>query len=274
MCTLWHQVTWTAIRSFSLVTENPARLVEFYEAIGFTAQDAQPIAAAEMRALGLLGAGERRRLELGDSRIDLDTYADPGRPYPDDANAADLVFQHFALTTDDAHAAWGHAEAAGARPISRDGAIHLPPSSGGVTAIKFRDPDGHPLEFLQFPQGSRSAWHGYGVLGIDHSAISIADVAVSRAFYAGMGLREGDATLNTGPAQVALDGLDGVSVDVVPMIPSAKRPHLELLGYRQPRGRTQTPLAANDCAASRVVWIAGREALVRDPDGHLHQLTR
>lgn len=29
----------------------------------------------------------------------------------------------------------------------------LPESSGGVTAFKFRDPDGHPLELLAFPDG-------------------------------------------------------------------------------------------------------------------------
>ncbi len=35
--------------------------------------------------------------------------------------------------------------------ISTDGPQRLPPSSGGVAAFKFRDPDGHPLELLAFP---------------------------------------------------------------------------------------------------------------------------
>ena len=39
------------------------------------------------------------------------------------------------------------------RPISPDGRVRLPDNSGGVTAYKFRDHDGHPLELLEFPQG-------------------------------------------------------------------------------------------------------------------------
>ena len=88
------------------------------------------------------------------------------------------------------------------------------------------------------------------------------------------GLVEGRRTLNRGASQVALDGLDDVEVDVVPLRPAAAPPHLELLAYRIPRGRLSAPLGANDVAATRLVWAAGEEALVRDPDGHLHQLSR
>jgi len=112
------------------------------------------------------------------------------------------------------------------------------------------------------------------MMGIDHSAISIADLAASRRFYEKHGLTMGRRTLNQGPAQVALDGLDGVEVDVLPMNPVDKPPHVELLGYRQPAGRPHPPLAANDVAATRIVWRANRDALVRDPDGHFLQLTR
>jgi len=31
---------------------------------------------------------------------------------------------------------------------------------------------------------------------------------------------------------------------------------------------------ANDIAATRIVWHADRDALVRDDDGHLHQLVK
>jgi hypothetical protein len=71
---------------------------------------------------------------------------------------------------------------------------------------------------------------------------------------------------------VALDGLPEVEVDVVPMMPRQRTPHLELLAYRKPVGRTADRPQANDVAATRTVWAADRDALVRDPDGHLHLL--
>ena len=143
-----------------------------------------------MKLLGLSGAGSRIAMSLGRSRVDLESFDHPGRPYPGDATACDLVFQHLALVTDDAEAAWRRARDAGAAPISRAGPVTLPKSAGGVTAVKFRDPEGHPLEFLQFPQGANPDWKGAGVMGIDHSAISVSDVAASRRFYARRGLSE------------------------------------------------------------------------------------
>ena len=129
-----------------------------------------------------------------------------------------------------------------------------------MTAVKFRDPEGHPLEFFQFPSGANPDWNGTGIMGIDHSAISVSDVAASRRFYADRGLSEAERTVNQGPAQDALDGLDGVEVDVVPMNPANKPPHVELLGYRHPVGRALGPLATNDLAATRIVWRSNVEA--------------
>jgi catechol 2,3-dioxygenase-like lactoylglutathione lyase family enzyme len=143
-----------------------------------------------------------------------------------------------------------------------------------VTAIKLRDPEGHPLELLEFPSGSNSSWNGRGIMGIDHTAISVADVRTSLRFYEGHGLTQGSRTINQGPKQDALDGFDGVEVDVVPMNPAEKPPHVELLSYRFPIGRQHDPFAANDIAATRIVWRSERDALVRDPDGHLLQLIR
>jgi catechol 2,3-dioxygenase-like lactoylglutathione lyase family enzyme len=267
-------MTLHTIHAFRLVTARPDRLIAFYRAIGFTPGEPTPIGDEEMRLLGIAGPGRRQPLTLGDSRLDLDSFDSPGESYPGDADAADLIFQHLALVTDDAGAAWRRAKDAGATPISRDGPIELPPSAGAVTAVKFRDPDGHPLEFLQFPAGSNPDWAGTGVIGIDHSAISVSNVAASRRFYVDHGLSEGKTSLNRGPTQVALDGLDDVQVDVVPMNPPTTPPHVELLGYRTPIGRPHSPLTANDVAATRIVWRADRNALLRDPDGHLHQLMR
>ena len=227
-----------------------------------------------MSLLGVQGAGWRLPLVLGGSSVELDCFENQGRPYPDDANASDICFQHLALVTDDAKAAWSCAAGAGAREISHPGPVTLPASAGGVTAIKFRDIDGHPLEFLQFASGAKTAWHGKGILGIDHSAISVANPDLSQRFYRARGLCQEDPTFNHGPTQIALDGLAGVQVDVIPLKPIGAPPHVELLGYRHPLGRTSGPLATNDVASTRIVWHSDQNRLLRDPDGHIHQFSR
>ena len=265
-------MTWLAIVGFRLVTTDIDRAARFYGELGFSLGARTSIATDEIAMLGLKGAGTRQAMTLGPSRLDLEAFEIPGRDYPLAADAASLLFQHLALVTDDAAGAWQRATRAGAVPISRNGPSTLPDSAGGVTAVKFRDPDGHPLELLQFPDGATHGWPGSGLLGIDHSAISVGDIAQSRAFYAARALTPGEASLNHGPPLGARAGLYGVQGDVVPRQPRATPPHLELLGYRHPRGGASGPVAPNDVAATRVVWDAGSAGLVRDPDGHLHQL--
>ena len=262
-----------AIAGFRLVTEDAGKLARFFvEAFGASVTEPKPISSAELARLELSGGGTRTRLRVGDQWIDLDRYERAGRPYPAGVGGNDTCFQHFALVTNDAAAAWARAREAGAIPISRDGPVTLPPSSGGVTAVKFRDPDGHPLELLQFAPGADVSWDGTGVLGIDHSAFSVADVDRSRLFYEEWGLGCDDATVNRGREQASLDGMDGAVVEVVPMIPRrVDPPHLELLGYRSPEPHVAEPPVPNDVAATRVVWIAERDALLQDPDGHWHE---
>lgn len=261
----------SAIAAFRLVTRDADRLTDFYCGLGFIMDGRAPIRPEEMRLLGLQGQGARTSLRLGEERLDLDSYTVPGRPYPTEATAADLCFQHFALVTDDAAAAWKRAAVLGATPISTRVPVMLPPSTGVAAAMKFRDPEGHPLELLQFPDNQNGRWAGTGLLGIDHSALSVSDVAASRRFYESLGLSVARPTLNSGPTQMALDGLGDVEVDVIPMLPHRNTPHVELLGYRKPIGRPASVLATNDVAATRIVWTAKRDELLGDPDGHLHQ---
>jgi catechol 2,3-dioxygenase-like lactoylglutathione lyase family enzyme len=264
----------SAIVAFRLTTAEPERLAGFYEELGFAVGAPEAIPDEEIAALGLTQVGTRLPLYIGEQRVDLDSFDQRGRPYPTEATSADLCFQHFALVTDDAGSTWARATAAGALAISREGPVMLPASAGGVTAVKFRDPEGHPLELLQFPPDNNSGWRGSGLLGIDHSAISVSDVRASRHFYEALGLSARRPMLNNGPTQEALDGLSHVVVDVVPMTPRRDTPHLELLAYRTPRGRSAGRLDANDVAATRIVWAADHDAFVRDPDSHLHVLRR
>ena len=260
-----------AIRSLRLTSADPERLARFYaEAIGFTVRESVRIPAAEMSLIGLSDGGMRVPLTLGEQRVQLEGFDRPGRPYPRESTSADLCFQHFAIITSDAAGSWARAKAQGAVAISHEGPITLPAGSGGVTAIKFRDPEGHPLELLQFPAGADLGWSGQGVLGIDHTAISVSDRCRSVAFYASWGLIEGDRTHNNGPTQDALDGLSGVEVDVVPMRAARSLPYLELLAYQRSGERRSGAARPNDVAATRTVWAADENALVSDPDGHLH----
>ncbi len=267
------------ITGFRIVTADLDRLVRFYsEVLGFAVQSEEhQIGQAEMALLGLFGSGRRRVLTLGQQTLSIDRFEHAGKPYPEGSDAASLWFQHLALVVTDIAEAYGRLR--DAAPISLEGPQRLPASSGGVQAFKFRDPDGHPLEFLEFPQDNTpAAWRarhplpGQIGLGIDHSAICVADARASAGYYRALGLQIGDRTLNEGPEQQRLDDLSDVMVDVVPMKPPEAPPHLELLGYRMQSGCERAALQPNDVAATRIVWRGRKTELIRDPDGHLQQI--
>jgi catechol 2,3-dioxygenase-like lactoylglutathione lyase family enzyme len=269
-----------AIIGFHLVTPDLPRLVAFYhEVLGFAPEGpAQPIGEAEMALLALAGGGIRQVLSIGEHRVAIEQFKQRGNPYPAHSDAASLWFQHLALVATDIAAAY--ARLRDVVPISQDGPQQLPAASGGAKAFKFRDPDGHPLELIEFPAGKvPAAWEGKVALsgqialGIDHSAISVADVAASTHFYERFGLAAQPGTLNHGAAQEALDDLQDVRVAVAPMRPKAATPHLELLGYQMPRGDTGAALRPNDVAATRIAWAGARTCLLADPDGHFQQVT-
>jgi catechol 2,3-dioxygenase-like lactoylglutathione lyase family enzyme len=226
-------------------------------------------------------------LTLGASRLEI--VGCDGRPYPACVPGWSPLFQHFAITTTDMSAAVSRLERAqGWAPISQGGPQQLPANTGGVTAFKFRDPEGHPLELIAFPDEATGA-----PPRIDHSAISVADTATSVGFYAALGLVIGGRSLNRSPEQDRLDGLDGVEVGVTALEFPSGGSHVELLCYRGDYPRMIMLAAPNDVAATRLAWRAEEplgslaEAfadrivtldaatgilLIRDPDGHLIQL--
>jgi catechol 2,3-dioxygenase-like lactoylglutathione lyase family enzyme len=249
------------------------------------------------------------RMRLGAQEIELVSFDPPGLPYPDTHAANDLWFQHVAIVVNDIGNVYNRLESLSTAPISNGGPQLLPANTGGVTAFKFRDPDGHPLELLYLPPGvGDAAWHhrqGSEPLGYDHSAIVVEDVERSIAFYTDLlGFRVGGRSLNTGVEQDRLDGLTNCMVDVVGLEPAdVPTPHLELLCYRQPQSEASiSTIAPNDIASTRQVHRvddldglvdrlndAGtpfvspdivplksgeRAAAVRDPDGHMIVLTQ
>ncbi len=280
----------TGIAGISLVAAAPASLERFYcDALGFRRMRGPTRIAHGLGQLYRADAGNActTLLRIGGQRLELLTFDKPGRPYPPDVAGNDLRFQHFAIVVADMQVAYGRLQAHdGWAPITHPVPQNLPASSGGVTAFKFRDPEGHPLELLAFPPGKlpfayRQHQHDGVCLAIDHSAISVADTARSTEFYAQMaGFGISGHSLNSGIEQERLDGLNNPVVEVT-ALSSAKSqpPHLELLCYRNPAPCPPgVPLACNDVAATKLIMEKAPDdqtqtALVHDPDGHAILLT-
>ena len=197
----------------------------YVEALGFEAAGTEQDDPA-LAALLDVQRVRSRRLRLGDQEIELCQADPPGAPYPADVGAADVRFQHCALATPGIAASWARLRAFAPTLISHGGPVALPAASGGSTALKFRDPDGHPLELIQLP--------GRAHPGVDHSALVVADTALSEAFYAALGFRAAHRQVNRGLEQDRLDGLDGAVAQVVSLVSEAPL-RLELLGYSHPR---------------------------------------
>ena len=266
-----------ALERISLTVANLAAMQSFYTAaLGF-----EPVGAPRMAEPELAALLEAERISLvelirGKQFLELAAFTPPGDDYPQNPHSNDLFFQHIALVCTDIEESYAilcrHRHTA----ISRNGPQQLP---GGIVAYKFRDPEGHPLELIQFPYPNPQS-----AQGIDHSAIAVADIDKSIAFYTNeLGFVVASRQLNTGPAQCAMDNLDSILLDVVGLSPQRATPHVELLGYRLPKGRVGTAHRPTALAATRLVFRVdafprhyqsvhlvdgSRATLIHDPDGH------
>jgi catechol 2,3-dioxygenase-like lactoylglutathione lyase family enzyme len=244
--------------------------------------------------VGLSGATMRLlRLGIGGETLELTEVLDPGpggrpgRPIPADSRSNDRWFQHICLVVPAIEPVLERL-----RPLIGDGTLPSPISSApqrlpdwnaaaaGIVAYKLRDPEGHPLELLQFPPDKGEArWHATGadalVLGIDHSAIGIADSGMSRRFYSeALGLRLAGDGVNSGVEQDHLDGLEGTRVRISSLrCPSGAG--VEGLDYREPGGGRPMPrdLGPQDAAhwqlRLRLATLEGVAERVRDCGGRL-----
>jgi catechol 2,3-dioxygenase-like lactoylglutathione lyase family enzyme len=252
-----------AIAGFSRTVADLAVTEAFYrDGLGFARiAPPEPVPPAEAEAMGLAGRrAAQLRMRLGQQAVTFLTVDPPGAPYPEDPAATDPFFQHLAIPVRAVDAAMAQLARVGPVAVSRGGPQRLPASSGGVTAYKFRDPDGHPLELIFFPDGPPAErWHAAPglFLGIDHSAITVTDLDAALAFLTGpLGLTVAQRGLNQGAEQARLDGLDDPVVDVIGLEPPVPAPHVELLHYRAPAAR-RARLAAfgpADRASTRFVF--------------------
>src|SRR5262245_59010626 len=253
-----------------------APLVQAVDAVGMTVSDMDRSVAFFTNVLTFektsdveLSGGEHERLQgvfglrirvvrmrLGDEQIELTEYLSPrGRRIPDDSRSNDRWFQHVAIIVSDMDAAYArlrqhHVEHASPEPQ------RLPdwnPNAGGIKAFYFKDPDGHPLEILQFPDGKGDPrWHaatGRLFLGIDHTAIVVGHTDTSLAFYRDLlGLRVAGESTNYGPEQERLNTVFGARLHTTGLR-AAAGPGIEFLEYVAPRnGRPATGIQSNDLA--------------------------
>ncbi len=275
----------SALARFGMNSFDARRLVQFYErALGAQVRRCGPRDQQRFTACaGVEGAGERTVMSLGEATIELLEFDSPGRPYPLALSPYDTRFQHLAIVVTDMQRAMERLrQTPGWTPISIGGAQQLPDSDAGVTAFKFRDRDGHPLEFLQFAADNTPAhWRnsgGSGIhLGIDHSAISVADATHSVHFYESLGLATSSRSLNQGIAQAHLDGVPDPIVDVISLTPLKATPHVELLHYHTCSRPIREVPCSHDIAATRLIFVDTNierhdaTRIIQDPDGHVLQ---
>ncbi len=234
-------------------------------AIRLLCRDVEAIARFYQQAFGAR-VGPDRAFAIGAQRVELAGGAEAETP----ADGNDTRFQHFAIITPHMDEAVAHLRTVpGWTAISRNGPVRLPPASGGVRAFKFRDPDGHPLELLEFPAGAEPPdWAGRQDLfaGIDHSGISVTDTERSVAFYERLGFTRVRDQVNEGSEQARLDGLDGASVAITSLHALGGPPGVELLRYRAP-APVPTKAALCSVLATRLM-LDGDRSEIEDPDGH------
>lgn len=305
-----------AVAMVGLTVGDMDRSIAFYTSVLDFQQvsDDEVAGSAYEKLEGVFGVRMRVvRLRLGDEQLQLTEYLAPrGRPAPADSRSNDRWFQHVAIVVSDMDSGYARLRRNKVQHAST-GPQLLPktiPNAAGIRAFYFRDPDGHPLELLQFPADKGSSkWHAPSdrlFRGIDHTAIVVSDTKTSLAFYRDvLGFQVAGESMNFGTEQEHLNNVQGARLRITGLRAPAG-PGIELLEYLSPRdGRPypadervndlvhwQTTVWVPDVGAAAAAVRQGRfrlvspapvelpdtalgfqrGVLVRDPDGHAVQL--
>jgi catechol 2,3-dioxygenase-like lactoylglutathione lyase family enzyme len=261
-----------SVVSIGMTVRDMDRSVDFFEKVlAFRkVSDVEVHGEAYERLQGVFGLRMRIvRLQLGDEFLELTEYLAPrGRPMPADSRSNDRWFQHIAIVVRDMDETYRHLRRHKVEHAST-GPQRLPDwnkNAAGIQAFYFRDPDGHFLEILQFPPGKGDPkWHRPTdrlFLGIDHTAIVVADTDASLRLYRdGLGLKVVGESENHGTEQEHLNNVFGARLRIT-TLRAARGPAIELLEYLAPRdGRPMPPDSqAND------LWHWQIRLLVSDGD--------
>jgi catechol 2,3-dioxygenase-like lactoylglutathione lyase family enzyme len=301
-----------SVEAVGMTVSDMDRSVEFFSRVlGFEKTGDVEVHGSEYEKLqGIFGLRIRVvRMRLGDEFVELTEYLAPeGRPIPAGWQSNDRAFQHIAIVVADMDKAYQHLRAHKVRHAST-GPQTIPATNkaaAGIRAFYFKDHDGHHLEIIYFPPGKGDArWqraNGRLFLGIDHSAIVVADTRAGLNFYRDrLGLRLSGESLNFGTEQEHLNNVAGARLRIS-ALKAASGPGIEFLEYLNPKNGSpapkdtrandlwhwQTTLATKDAAgaASKIRASSGRVVspgiatvpqaalgftkgfLARDPDGH------
>ena len=214
----------------------------FTEVLTFKMVSDEEVVGDDFEALfGVFGARIRVvRLKLGDESVVLKEFLAPrGRPIPVDSVSNDGWFQHVAIVVSDMEAAYKRLRKFKVEHAST-GPQTLPdwnPNAGGIKAFYFKDPEGHVLELLEFPQGKGDErWQSKKqlFLGIDHTAIVVDDTETALKFYRDvLGMKVAGASENYGVEQERLNNVFGARLRITGLR-AAKGPGIELLEYLAP----------------------------------------
>jgi len=304
------------VDAIGITVSDMDRAVDFYsKVLTFAKISDTEVAGDDYEHLeGVFGLRMRVvRMRLGDEFIELTEYLAPkGRPIPADSRSNDCWFQHIAIIVSDMDQAYQRLRQNKVEHAS-SGPQRLPDwnkNAGGISAFYFKDPDGHPVEVLQFPADKGlGKWHRPSdklFLGIDHTAIVVGNTDASLKFYRDLlGMRLAGESENYGTEQEHLNNVFGARLRIT-ALRGESGPGIELLEYLAPRdGRPfpadekandlvhrQTILLTRDAAgtarqlgAAGVTFVSSgvvanpkaqtgftKAFLVRDPDGHVAEL--
>ena len=257
-----------AVGVIGMAVGNIERSIAFYsDVLGFEkVSDVEVWGEDYERFEGVFGLRMRVvRMRLGEEAIALTDYLTPrGRPIPIDSRSHDRWFQHIAIIVSDMDRAYAR--------LRQHRVEHASPApqrlpdwnvnAGGIRAFYFKDPDGHPLEILWFPEGKGDPkWHRPSdrlFLGIDHTAIVVSDTAQSlRCYRDTLGFRVAGESENYGPEQERLNNVFGARLRITTLRAPAG-PGVEFLEYLTPRDGRPVPADArvNDVALSQTVLVS------------------
>lgn len=300
------------VDAIAITVSDMERAIDFYSRVLTfeKVSDVEVTGEAYEHLEGVFGLRMRvARMKLGDESIELVEYLTPrGRLVPSDSRSNDLWFQHIAIIVSDMDMAYFWLHQHNIEHVS-SGPQLLPISNknaGGISAFYFRDPDRHPLEVLHFPPDKGAEkWHHPNnklFLGIDHTAIVVANTDASLRFYQELlGLRVTGQSENYGTEQEHLSNVFGARVRIT-SLRGATAPGIELLEYVTPHDGRMFPTDehANDLVHDQTTFVScdlreasreledskvpfvssdvivdrdfrlgfGKAFVVRDPDGH------